>query len=511
MSKGAGTDSVDLIRARRWDSLQDGIFDVVVAGAGINGSSIYHELCRRGYSVLLIDKGDFSGGTSQASAMMIWGGLLYLRNLDLRTVVKLSGARDEAIKSLTSHVNPVSFHYIPAAKGGRNRHHVQMALYFYWLLGGMRRKRPSVKKRFEGLGLLGDNSSALSLCYEEAVLRQSDSRFVLHWITPFFSDRNTPLNYCRLTGGEYEPTGKVWHLCLADELRDRTAVVKTRMVLNCTGVWTDEVNRLLSIDSPYKHVLSKGVFIGVRRPAEHEYPLIFEMAQEGDVLSFIPWGPVSLWGPTETKIERIDEGFAPDVEDIRFLLRHASLNLKTKITASEIVSLRCGIRPLAVKKSYKADCYPLDLSRKSVIVEDQMRPWVSVYGGKLTDCRSLAGRVAARIERKIAKIKGDEPESRPGTAVPDLSSFPGLNDPVSSIEWCMKNEFCCTIEDYLRRRTNIAQWVPREGMEKENGNAGHILGLLETLHGADREKAHSELAAYTAKVKVRFDDVIKRI
>ena len=508
MSSDAATGDVDLIRSRSWDRLQDRVFDVVVAGGGINGSSVYHELCKRGFSVLLIDKGDFSCGTSQASAMMIWGGLLYLRNLDLPTVVKLSRARDAAIENLASHVNPAAFHYIPAAKGGRNRSHVHMALYFYWLLGSMRRKRPSVRKQFKGLNLLGANSMPLSLCYEEAVLRESDSRFVLRWITPFSSDRHVPLNYCSLNEGEYDPSGKLWRLRLVDQLGKRTAVVKTRMVLNCTGVWVDELNGLLAIDSPYKHALSKGVFVGIRRPEEHAYPMIFEMAHEGDVLSFIPWGPVSLWGPTETKVERIEEGFTPDADDIRFLLHHASLNLKTRITPSQIVSLRCGIRPLAVKKPYKADRYPLDLSRRSVIVEDGVKPWVSVYGGKLTDCGSLAGRVTARIERVVAKGAGVGSAAR-CLPLPDLTRFPGLDEPVPSVEWCMKNEFCCTIEDYLRRRTNIAQWVPREGLEGENRNADHILGLLKTMHGGDMEKARRELAVYKEKVKIRFDDVVE--
>ena len=31
-------------------------FDVAVVGGGINGASLYHELCARGYRVLLIDR-----------------------------------------------------------------------------------------------------------------------------------------------------------------------------------------------------------------------------------------------------------------------------------------------------------------------------------------------------------------------------------------------------------------------------------------------------------------------
>ncbi len=126
--------------------------------------------------------------------MMIWGGLLYLRNLDFLTVIELSKARDAAISDLSSQVLPQPFNYIPAAKGGRDRHHVFAGLYLYWLLGSMRRKRPSMEARFRGRTLLKENSLPLSLCYEEAALRESDCRFVLQWITPFRSDREVPLN-----------------------------------------------------------------------------------------------------------------------------------------------------------------------------------------------------------------------------------------------------------------------------------------------------------------------------
>jgi glycine/D-amino acid oxidase-like deaminating enzyme len=47
--------------------------DVLIVGGGMTGAPLYHELCGRGYRVALIDKGDFSSGTSQASGMLVWG------------------------------------------------------------------------------------------------------------------------------------------------------------------------------------------------------------------------------------------------------------------------------------------------------------------------------------------------------------------------------------------------------------------------------------------------------
>lgn len=65
---GENQRSIDLEIAQRET------FDATIIGGGINGASLYHHLCQKGYRVLLVDKGDFAGGTSQASAMMVWGG-----------------------------------------------------------------------------------------------------------------------------------------------------------------------------------------------------------------------------------------------------------------------------------------------------------------------------------------------------------------------------------------------------------------------------------------------------
>jgi len=52
--------------------------------------------------------------------MMIWGGLLYLKNLDVGTVYSLSHDRDRLIRSHPSHIAAQSFRYIPNKQWGRN-------------------------------------------------------------------------------------------------------------------------------------------------------------------------------------------------------------------------------------------------------------------------------------------------------------------------------------------------------------------------------------------------------
>ena len=53
-------------------------FDVVVIGAGINGSGAVQHLASRGYRVLIVDKGDFSQGATSRSSRILHCGLRHL-------------------------------------------------------------------------------------------------------------------------------------------------------------------------------------------------------------------------------------------------------------------------------------------------------------------------------------------------------------------------------------------------------------------------------------------------
>ena len=57
-------------------------YDLLILGGGINGSMLYRTGTDSSKKVILIEKNDYSSGTSQASGMMIWGGILYLKNLE---------------------------------------------------------------------------------------------------------------------------------------------------------------------------------------------------------------------------------------------------------------------------------------------------------------------------------------------------------------------------------------------------------------------------------------------
>lgn len=484
------------------------LFDVLVIGGGVNGASLYHGLCQRGWRTLLVDRNDFAAGSSQASGMMVWGGLLYLRAGDLLTVARLSRARDHMIREQQDWARPAEYRYIPSRTGSMPRPLIGAGLGFYWLLGGGRRHLPAYERHFDESGLIQQRGHRGAFRYEEAMLRTSDTRFTLHWLTGHAPPAGGALNYCTVKALDYDRQQRLWRADLHDRLNGREITARARLVVNCTGVWVDQLNAQCGIESPCRHAFSKGVYLGLAREAGHHTPLIFDMGANGDVMTYVPWGPVALWGPTETAIDDIGQGLRPDVADLRFLLDTANQHLRRDVHAGDIVSLRCGIRALAVRRDYVADRYPLELSRRSIVHIDRERPWISVYGGKLTGCRELAAHIIDRIAARITPGHDSVAHDATGTPAIELSRFPGIDEPQPAPEWCREREFCCTLEDYLRRRTNISQWLPRQGLGQDDANRDDLLEVARVFHG---DAAATALGRYQRQVETQHDRLLAEL
>jgi glycerol-3-phosphate dehydrogenase len=479
-------------------------FDVAILGGGINGACLYDTLCRQDFKVLLVDKGDFASGTSQSSGMMIWGGLLYLRNLDLSCVFKLSSDRDEIIRKKGSWMAPEMMRFLPSVESGRVKWLIKSGLWLYWLMGLCRRCPPRSENSFSELALLKSELGNYSLVYEEAFLDQSDARLVYRWIAPHRASGQIALNHCT-PSGTFSAIDKCWHLDVVDEMTTCQYQVQSKMIVNCAGVWTDQVNAEYGINSPFRHALSKGVYLGIPRHERHQSSLFFDLGEHDDVITYVPWGPISLWGPTETAVQSISEGLTPTKQDVDYLLEQYRRRFRDPISRKDVISVRCGIRPLVVDSQYRGDKYPLELSRRQEIIQDREKPWISCYGGKITGCTRMASKTLALIKKTVAPTAENCTADETWESDLEQMEFPGLLQPVPSAAWCAKHELCCTLEDYLRRRTNISQWIPRGGLGENDSNA-HVLKdiALDLAHG-NGVLASGLYETYRKKILSDFD------
>lgn len=485
------------------------LFDIAIIGGGINGASLYHLCCSKGYRTVLLEKGDFASGTSQSSSMMVWGGLIYLKNKEFLTVKNLCADRSKMIHEFEGKVNPQNFRYIPV-KGGTSSTLVQAALYAYWGLGKGKTAFPRKERIFPEKIFL--NHAPFSLGYEEASVTPSDARFVLESILSYQSQENFPLNYAEVLAGHYNQERKRWELTFFDHIAKKEQNIQSRWLINAAGAWVDDMNEKLKIQTPFKHLFSKGVFIGTKRHANHHSPLIIETTMNGgDFLSYIPWGPIALWGPTEGWCETPSEGSTIKKEEVAFLLKELNEHLKEPLLAQEIVSLRVGVRSLAVKKAHpQKPVNPLELSRRVYTHFNEQNHSICIYGGKFTNYVSLAESVFKQLSLHLpAPSLIPTNTNYPAAPESSFTSFPGMSEKILSAPWCFEQELCWYLEDYLRRRTNIAQWVPRGGLGRNNEYVPQLLNLAAVFIG--QKNARSEVQRYQQKIEKDFDDLLKMI
>jgi glycerol-3-phosphate dehydrogenase len=371
-------------------------------------------------------------------------------------------------------------------------------LHLYWLMGGCALRRPSMME-----------SPPLhrypALRYQEAMLCESDSRFVIDRIRAFDSEHCMPLNHCRLVSADYDNARRCWRVDLRDELTGEEHSASARTIVNGAGVWTDEVNRLLGVESPYKHAFSKGVYLAFPKNEGQSEAHVYPMDDRDDVMTHVPWGPVMMWGPTETTVREIEEGLAPNRDDLRFLLAQANTALPWKVGAEDVVSVRCGIRPLAVPRNYSRDVYPLDLSRRHRVVVHGGGRSISLYGGKLTSSLKVADHVADMIGKRMVPRF---PRMVSGCPRPERFTHPELGHEFVTADWARDHEFCVTLDDYLRRRTSIAQWTPRMGLGRNGCGRESLLNPAETFTQGPAEAA-AMVQAYERNVRAIYDPLLE--
>ena len=117
-------------------------FDVLVVGGGITGLGTALDAVSRGLRTALVERDDFSSGTSSKSSKLSHGGLRYLQQGDVQLVYEALHERQRMLRNAPHLVQPMAFMIPLQAKGGvvprRIARAFGSALWMYDLTGGWR-------------------------------------------------------------------------------------------------------------------------------------------------------------------------------------------------------------------------------------------------------------------------------------------------------------------------------------------------------------------------------------
>jgi len=526
-------------RERGWLALGDRHFDVVVIGGGVVGCGVALDAATRGLSVALVEARDLASGTSSRSSKLFHGGLRYLEQLEFSLVREALRERELMLNRLAPHlVKPVSFLY-PLTHRLWERPYVTAGLTLYDTMGGAR-SLPRHKQL--------TRSGALRLM---PALRRDALVGAVRYFDAEVDDARHTLTLAR-TAAHYGATVRtstqvVGFLRESDRVsgvrvRDcedgRETDVRAHVVINCTGVWTDEIQRLSGGRGRFRVRASKGVHIVVPRDRiVSDTGLI--LRTESSVLFVIPWRNHWIIGTTDTDWNLDLAHPAATRSDIGYLFTHVNRVLATPLTHEDIEGVYAGLRPLLAGESEDTST----LSREHAVA--RVAPGlVAIAGGKYTTYRVMAAdaveeaaadipsRVAPSITDRVPLLGADGYHAlinqceqlgaqyglhpyrirhlldRYGSllhhvlAMADgrrelLAPVPGAPDYlVVEIVYAAAYEGALHLEDVLTRRTRVSIEYAHRGLEAARPVAELIAGVL----GWDPATVEREITVYAARV-----------
>src|SRR6187455_1863806 len=135
-----------LSRARALEALSGERFDVVVIVGGITGAGVALDAASRGYSVALVERDDYSQGTSSRSSKMVHGGLRYLQNFDLGLVREALLERQLMVRLAPHLVYPTPY-LVPTLGDDRRDFKIGIGLNMYDVMASSRGSRRERRER----------------------------------------------------------------------------------------------------------------------------------------------------------------------------------------------------------------------------------------------------------------------------------------------------------------------------------------------------------------------------
>jgi glycerol-3-phosphate dehydrogenase len=389
----------------------DGLFDVLVVGAGINGAVSSASLAGRGASVALIDRGDFGSFTSQESSNLVWGGFKYLEHYELPLVFGLCRSRNRLMKAYPDNVKEIPFLAALDRSSPYPPWFAALGAAAYWGIGLFGTRPPRLYdaervKREEPAIATSNVRGAIQ--YQDAYLVDNDSRFVFSFVRSAIEAGAAAANYVELVGAQR--VGDRWLARLRDTDNGHEFTTSARTIVNAGGPFVDELNGQWGLSTKHRIVYSKGVHLVVPRLTTTRHDRVLAFFDDTQRLFYvIPMGRRSVIGTTDT---RVDTPFTHvDADDRQFLLDqiNARLDRPQPLTIDDVIAERSGVRPLVVKRDGRRhdESDWTSLSRKHEIECDPERMVVTVFGGKLTDCLNVGAEVAAEIARLGIPLERD--------------------------------------------------------------------------------------------------------
>src|SRR4051794_24190182 len=265
------------------------------------------------------------------------------------------------------------------------------------------------------------------------------------------------------------------------------------MVVNATGVWTDDLQHLVGERGKFQVRASKGVHLVVPRDRlQLDTGLI--LRTETSVLFVIPWGRHWIVGTTDTDWALDKAHPAASATDIDYVLERVNRVLAQPLTREDVEGVYAGLRPLLTGESESTS----QLSREHTVAVP-VPGLVAVAGGKYTTYRIMARDAIDAVARGLDRAV--PPSATHVTPLLGADGFQAL--------WNRRERLAATSGVHVAR---IEHLLRRYGTLTEELLAliATDRGLARPLPGADDSLAVEVRYAATHEGALHLEDVLTR-
>ena len=454
---------------------------MVVVGGGATGLGIAVDASKRGFKVLLLEKNDFAKGTSSRSTKLVHGGVRYLAQGNIKLVI--DALRERAfLLANAPHLTRVQEFIIPVYSWF-DKWFYGIGLFIYELMAQKRSlghtRILGKKELFATLPSLQKKGLKGGVAYSDGQF--DDARLAIALARTADDLGGTLLNYVNVTGLVKENT-KVVGIKAQDELGGREYEISTKVVINATGVFVDDILDMDDPDSPAAVMPSQGVHLVISKdffPGDRA--LMIPKTEDGRVLFALPWHDAVVIGTTDTPLNEIsDDPIALEAE-IDFIIKHFNAYNEISITRADLLSVFAGLRPL-VKTLNKGSTALASRDHTILVSASNL---ITITGGKWTTYRKMAKDAVnnAAFVAKLPIVKcatrklrlhGYDENIQYGTALSVYGSdavhirqmilndaslgeriHSSFNYCKAELVWAVANEMAMTVEDILARRSRM--------------------------------------------------------
>ncbi len=399
--------------------LQETNYDIVIIGAGITGAGVAREASMRGLKVACVDMQDLAAGTSSRSSKLAHGGLRYITYGEMDLVREATRERNWMRVHIPHLVRPIQF-YLPLIEGAKFK---KIAIE------GIEIKRAIFKKRalvaaFKIYDFLSDDKSEFinfkkhkwhspeeifelepeflrdgnlggAIYYDNNI---DDARLTIEILKEAVIRGADVLNYCKVIGYVKEVTAIKGVKC-KDIENDDQFEIKGTLVVNATGIWTDELLENYPDDIPKPLIRpTKGVHLQYRRKhIRNSIANVLYSTIDGRVYFVLPRDKdFTIIGTTDTDYKDNLANPYCTKEDADYLIKSTQKYFpNAELGYENILSTYAGIRPLVMQKGKSES----EVSRSHIIFfsDDGL---LTITGGKLTEWRAMAEDLFDKINEK---------------------------------------------------------------------------------------------------------------